>query len=555
MSVVNITTNTSYSTLSAAISASSANDVIQISAGTYIENFPPITHSLTIESVGGLAYLSNPSPTPTNGRAVLDVPGNENVSLTISGLAISGAVDPENNGAGILFETGNANLTVIDSLFDGNQEGILTGGTDTADPGGMHISITDSEFTDNGVASSNPSFGYTHNLYVGAATTLDVTGSYFTDAISGHEIKSLALSNTIENNRILDGATAQTSYSIDFANGGSDVVTGNVIEKGPKSINEYFMHFGDDSGTSYPGSSLVVSGNTLIDDVGGSWILLNETKEANGSEVPATLENNTLYNVTSTNLIQDSGTPPDSTSGNVFLYGQDPTLDTSPPFGTTPPPCFAAGTRIETARGPVAVERLRVGDRVRTDSGDFAAVRWLGHRGVDCCRHPRPEDVWPVRVAAHAFGLGRPHRALLLSPDHAVYCDGVLIPVRYLLNGATVRQERRRSVTYWHVELPRHSVLLAEGLPCESYLDSGNRCAFANGGTVVLAHPDFARAAWAVEGCAPLVTEGPARDLVYRRLLAQARALGWRTVDAEAGAVRWLAPHTGVRRGRAAVRT
>jgi hypothetical protein len=36
-------------------------------------------------------------------------------------------------------------------------------------------------------------------------------------------------------------------------------------------------------------------------------------------------------------------------------------------------------------------------------------------------------------------------------------------------------------VTYYHVELAAHDVILAEGLLCESYLDTGNRAAFVNG--------------------------------------------------------------------------
>ena len=205
-------------------------------------------------------------------------------------------------------------------------------------------------------------------------------------------------------------------------------------------------------------------------------------------------------------------------------------------------PCFAAGTRIATLRGAVRVEQLRPGDQVRLVGGGLAPVVWLGHRRVRCRRHPRPADVQPVRIAAHAFGLGRPHRDVLLSPDHAVWVEGVLIPVRYLLNDATLRQDDVAEVTYWHVELPAHGVLLAGGLPAESYLDTGNRGAFANGGCVVLAQPAFARAAWHRQGCAPLVTAGAVRDVVYRRLLAQAFALGWRADDAGAGAVRWLAP-------------
>jgi hypothetical protein len=107
-------------------------------------------------------------------------------------------------------------------------------------------------------------------------------------------------------------------------------------------------------------------------------------------------------------------------------------------------------------------------------------VRWLGHRRVDCRRHPRPGDAWPIRVRAGAFGENLPHRDLSLSPDHAVFvAPGLLVPVRYLINDATIVQEPVDAITYWHVELPTHDVLLAEGLPVESYLDTGNRGAFA----------------------------------------------------------------------------
>ncbi len=143
--------------------------------------------------------------------------------------------------------------------------------------------------------------------------------------------------------------------------------------------------------------------------------------------------------------------------------------------------CFVTGTRIATGEGALAVERLRVGMRVRTQFAGLAPVRWIGHREVDCRRHPNPSQVWPVRVRAGAFGEGRPGSDLWLSPDHAVFIGDVLIPIRYLVNGKTVAQEPRDTVGYWHLELDRHDVLLAEGLACESYLDTGNRSAFANG--------------------------------------------------------------------------
>lgn len=161
--------------------------------------------------------------------------------------------------------------------------------------------------------------------------------------------------------------------------------------------------------------------------------------------------------------------------GTTVAYQSDATFSAALP-------CFAAGTRILTARGEVCVEDLLVGDRVCLRSGRCVDVTWLGHRHVDCRRYSKPEEVWPVRVQSGAFGEGVPHRDLWLSPDHAVFVGGGLIPVRYLVNGASIAAEPRDLVSYWHVELPRHDVLLAEGLPCESYLDTGNRSALSNGG-------------------------------------------------------------------------
>jgi hypothetical protein len=144
--------------------------------------------------------------------------------------------------------------------------------------------------------------------------------------------------------------------------------------------------------------------------------------------------------------------------------------------------CFAAGTRIATESGEVAVELLSTRDLLRLADSGTAVIQWIGRRRVDCRRHSRQDEVQPVRVIAHAFGFDRPARDLWLSPDHAVFVENALVPIRYLLNGATVRQEDVDSVTYWHIELPGHGVLLTEGLPCESYLDTGNRVALTEGG-------------------------------------------------------------------------
>lgn len=189
--------------------------------------------------------------------------------------------------------------------------------------------------------------------------------------------------------------------------------------------------------------------------------------------------------------------------------------------------CFATGTPIMTDAGEVPVERLAVGARLPTRLGRrLSEVVWIGRRTVDCRRHPRPQSVWPVRVKRGAFGRDTPHCDVLLSRDHALLADDVLIPVRYLINGTTIVQEQVDQIGYWHIELDRHDVILAAGLPAESFLDTGNRSAFSNGGPVIGLHPDFNALVWEAAGCAPLVVFGDKLDRVRAKLRARALRRG-----------------------------
>jgi hypothetical protein len=118
----------------------------------------------------------------------------------------------------------------------------------------------------------------------------------------------------------------------------------------------------------------------------------------------------------------------------------------------------------------------------------------------------------------------------LLSADHAVFVEDVLIPIKYLINGTSIAQVAVDEITYYHVELPRHEVLLAEGLPTESYLPSGDRSNFENGGVAIRLFPDFSRGpshaqlVWDAHGCAPLVVSGPILDAARRRIAEQSLA-------------------------------
>jgi hypothetical protein len=196
---------------------------------------------------------------------------------------------------------------------------------------------------------------------------------------------------------------------------------------------------------------------------------------------------------------------------NAFIYTGAPFVPGDPGFNlVVAPKCFRAGTRILTERGEVPVEELLVGERVHTAlDGTAAPIAWIGYRDVDCAGHPKPRQVWPVRVAAGAFGPRRPHTDLFLSPDHAVYVNEVLIPIRHLINASTITQVPVDQVTYYHIELSRHDVVLAQGLPTETFLDMKDGSNYAKRPGPIRLYPDFTARMWEAFGCARLIVTGP----------------------------------------------
>ncbi len=195
-------------------------------------------------------------------------------------------------------------------------------------------------------------------------------------------------------------------------------------------------------------------------------------------------------------------------------------------------PCFAPGTLIRTERGDIAVETLDVGDVVITASGEYRPIIWLGHHTMKRNGSAEFQSACPVRIQAGAFGDQMPYADLWLSPGHAVcvrILDEVLIPAGYLINGATIAQVDVDEITYWHVELGSHDILLANGLPTESYLDCGSRAWFE--GSHGVTDPDRKLGSPA-DYCRPLILDGLIVEAVASRLRARAELLGWtKTTD------------------------
>jgi hypothetical protein len=143
--------------------------------------------------------------------------------------------------------------------------------------------------------------------------------------------------------------------------------------------------------------------------------------------------------------------------------------------------CFLAGTNIACPDGHRPIEDLAIGDVVLTADGGRRPIRFIG-RQTCATLFADPLRTRPIRIAAGALGDGLPVRDLCVSPDHALLIDGVLVHAGALVNGTTVTRmtDLPERFTYYHVELEDHSLILAEGVPAETFVDNVTRRRFDN---------------------------------------------------------------------------
>ncbi|PIY04285.1 MAG: hypothetical protein COZ20_05980 [Gallionellales bacterium CG_4_10_14_3_um_filter_54_96] len=231
-------------------------DTVEIQAGNYHGDVATWSQrKLTIRGVGGNARIFADGQS-AEGKAIWVIRDGK---FIVENIDFIGTRVSDHNGAGIRFEKGN--LHIRNCLFYGNENGLLATGGDA------ELTIEGSEFAYNGGGD-----GQSHNLYVGAIKSLNVTGSYFHHANVGHLLKSRAAYNFIAYNRLTD-ETGHASYELEFPNGGIAYVIGNIIQQSRFTENSTLISYGAEK---YPWSDnrLYLSSNSLINDLpyGGSFL-------------------------------------------------------------------------------------------------------------------------------------------------------------------------------------------------------------------------------------------------------------------------------------------
>ncbi|WP_424813596.1 Hint domain-containing protein [Roseococcus sp. YIM B11640] len=235
-----------------------------------------------------------------------------------------------------------------------------------------------------------------------------------------------------------------------------------------------------DSGTGIftaDGTGSVAGNNTTTDNEGSGQP--GETTFEVGDNLTATGDNGgggQYVGHTGDGFVAEQG-------GSYYYFSNSPL----PPGGTTPVDpgdfavCFLGGTLIAAPGGPRTVETLVIGDRVLTASGDVRLVKWIGRQEVVAVFAP-PLKSFPVRIARGALAENVPARDLYVSPAHGIVLDGLLVEAASLVNGTTITRvlNPEPRFVWYHIETEDHAIILAEGAPVETFLDSVTRARFDN---------------------------------------------------------------------------
>lgn len=186
-----------------------------------------------------------------------------------------------------------------------------------------------------------------------------------------------------------------------------------------------------------------------------------------------------VLDLTGSGPVDITYTSPDQESGFVTFGGDpDKRLDFTEIEKVIP--CFTPGTAITTPRGEIAVEDLKVGDKVITRDNGFQTITWIGHKQMDLRSFTQAPQLRPILIRAGALGNDLPERDLILSPNHRVlitepavslYFDEpeVLVAAKHLVGRPGIHAVDMVQATYIHFMFDRHEVVLGNGVWSESF--------------------------------------------------------------------------------------
>nr|WP_295082304.1 right-handed parallel beta-helix repeat-containing protein [uncultured Roseateles sp.] len=262
--------------LSAASREAKDGMVIEVDAGEYLGDVAAWSQNgITLKAVGGRVVLRAAGMSMQN-KGIFVTTGRD---ISIEGFDFFGAVVPDQNGAGIRLEAGS--LKLRDCTFKDNENGVLTSNDNS-----VRLEVENCEF---GTIVRHQ--GKNHNIYVGAIAYFRAEGCYFHHGQAGHLLKSRAAINHIFYNRLTDEIGGQSSYELEFPNGGQCLVVGNVIAQSASSENPHMISFGAE-GTTWPRQELHLINNTVVDGRPSGGIFLRVSPAQGPGQVKVRIFNN-----------------------------------------------------------------------------------------------------------------------------------------------------------------------------------------------------------------------------------------------------------------------
>jgi len=498
-----------------------------LSGGSALINSGGLSYNDTAEDGGvvsvnanGSAYISNFDATnyavTSQGRVYV----GENASLTGVEITTYGVV----NASGANAVVSDAHVTGVFGMISAqagavvSQAEIGNSGSVLLDSGGTSIS---SVITSGGT------------IWAGRRNTSVASGLSLNDTVmSGGRLivenYGSAFKPIIANGGMLSATTTGVVTSALVQGGGLMYVgSSNNTSDPAHSFNTYIASGGTEIigvGAVENGATIGSGGTVVINDAGG---LVSGRLEEHG-----TIDFNYLSGtITSANLTSDGLLTVRASNGrtaSIQLAGTYTHNEFAFTGDTLTLLCFLAGTAIRTPHGEKSVEDLQIGDHVcvwdwKNGVERTSRLRWVGRQRVEIDPTLSDDQAgYPVCIRADAVAPGIPARDLYVTPEHCLFFDGVFIPARMLVNGRSIYYDKTRADHFvYHVETQEHSVLWAEAMLTESYLDTGNRRNFHQHGSVVQFGADHAHD-WAHDAAAPLDSTRARVEPVYQRLLERA---------------------------------
>ena len=167
-------------------------------------------------------------------------------------------------------------------------------------------------------------------------------------------------------------------------------------------------------------------------------------------------------------------TPNDDTvlQNSTFVSSTFVNTSTQIPVSDFGPTCFTPGAMIETPGGQRRIETLKPGDLVDTLDHGPQELLWIGRQKA------RAAGVFaPVHFDVGAIGNTTP---ITVSQQHRMMISGwkaelyygqseVFIAAKHLVDGDAIQIRPGGLVEYIHLLFAQHEVVLADGVPSESY--------------------------------------------------------------------------------------